>query len=74
MKAEKSRDITINGPQIAALALAAGLVDEICPIICPIVLGGGKRFTPPGLALSLQLLGQRSFGNSCIALRYAVVS
>ena len=44
LKAGSTKDITGNGQDLAQQVLAAGRVDEIQPIICPVVLGGGKRF------------------------------
>ncbi|HEX9936595.1 MAG TPA: dihydrofolate reductase family protein [Longimicrobium sp.] len=72
LKAEAGHDITINGPELASQALRAGLVDEIQAIVCPVVVGGGKRFFPRGVRLSLELAEERRFGNGVVVLRYAV--
>lgn len=61
LKVESTHDISVSGPGLAAQALAAGLVDEIHPIVCPVVVGGGKRFLPDGIQLDLRLLESRSF-------------
>lgn len=71
LKAESAHDISVNGPELAAQALAAGLVDEICPIVCPVIVGGGKRFLPDGLQLDLELLEARPFASGVVVMRYA---
>lgn len=65
-------DMTINGPELAAHALRAGLVDEIQMFVWPVVTGGGKPFLPAGLRLNLELLDAKTFRNGGVALRYAV--
>jgi dihydrofolate reductase len=49
------QDITVDGPELAAHAIRAGLVDELQMIVCPVVGGGGKRFFPDGVRLDLEL-------------------
>ncbi len=65
-------DLSVDGPELAAQALAAGLVDEIHMIQCPVIVGGGKRFFPDGLALNLTLMGSRTFGSGVVISRYSV--
>jgi len=72
LKAESRHDITIDGPELASLALKAGLVDEIQQTISAVVVGGGKRFFPAGVKLPLELLESRAFDKGVVALRYAV--
>lgn len=43
-------------------------------IVCPVVVGGGKRFFPNGVRLSLELVEERRFNNGVVVLRYAVRS
>jgi dihydrofolate reductase len=74
MKASADRDITVGGPVLAAEAIRAGLVDEIHLIICPVVVGGGKKALPGGVRLRLDLLDERQFGNGVIHLHYRVVN
>lgn len=74
LKANAQQDITVDGPELAARALRAGLVDEIHPILCPVIVGGGKPFFPDGVRLDLDLIGERHFGNGVVVLRYAVRS
>jgi RibD domain-containing protein len=49
LKAEAYHDLTVDGPNFAAQAIAAGLVDEYHLIITTSVVGGGKRFFPDGV-------------------------
>jgi dihydrofolate reductase len=74
MKAAAQRDITVAGPNLAARALADGLVDECHMFISPIVVGGGTRSLPDGVRVKLELLDERRFGNGVVYLRYRVDS
>ena len=74
MKASADRDITVGGPVLAAEAIRAGLVDEIHLIICPVLVGGGKKALPGDVRLRLDLLDERRFGNGVIHLHYRVVN
>ncbi|MDD7967879.1 dihydrofolate reductase family protein [Actinomycetospora lemnae] len=65
-------DLTVDGPELAAAALRAGLVDEVGPIVLPVVVGGGKPFLPPGLRLLLELADERRFAKGAVHLRYRV--
>ena len=71
LKARADRDITVGGPVLAAEALKAGLVNECGLIVCPVVVGGGKRALPGGVRLPLELLAERRFANGAVYLRYA---
>ena len=70
MKASAGRDITVGGPDLAAQAIKAGLVDECHLFIAPIVVGGGKRSLPNDVRLKLDLLDERRFGNGMVHLHY----
>ena len=70
MKAAPGRDITVGGPDLAAHAFKAGLVDECQLFIAPIMVGGGKQALPDNVRLKLQLLDERRFGNGMVHLRY----
>jgi dihydrofolate reductase len=74
MKASADRDITVGGPVLAAEAIRAGLVDEIHLIICPVLVGGGKKALPGDVRLRLELLDERRFGNGVVHLPYRVVN
>jgi dihydrofolate reductase len=70
MKSAEGRDISVGGPNVAAQAIRAGLVDEIHLFLAPAVVGGGIRALPDGVRLPLELLDERRFGNGVIYLRY----
>lgn len=72
LKATAERAMSINGPELAAHALRAGVVDEIQMFVHPVVVGGGKPFLPDGLRLNLALTEERAFANGVVAVRYAV--
>ena len=70
MKASADRDISVGGPDLAAQAIRAGLVDEILLFLAPIVVGGGTRALPDDVRVGLELLAERRFGNGVVHLRY----
>jgi len=70
MKASATRDISVGGPDLAAQAIKAGLVDECHLFIAPIVVGGGKQSLPDGVRMNCELLDVRRFGNGVVHLHY----
>jgi len=70
LKASAERDITVGGPDLAAQAIRAGLVDELQLFVAPVVVGGGKRSLPDHVRLELELLDERRFGSGVVYLRY----
>ena len=70
LKAELDHDLSIDGPNLAAQAIAAGLVDEYHLFITTSVVGGGKRFFPDGVRLDLVLVEERAFDSGLIYARY----
>ncbi|MGF2948178.1 dihydrofolate reductase family protein [Microbacterium alcoholitolerans] len=70
LKAESDRDITVDGPNLAAQAIAADLVDEYHLLITTSVVGGGKRFFPDGIRLDLDLVQERAFDSGLIYAHY----
>ena len=70
LKAQLPHDISVAGPNLAAQAIRAGLVDEVQLLVVPFILGGGKRVLPSNLALKLELLDERRVGNGWVYLRY----
>jgi dihydrofolate reductase len=71
MKTQAERDLTVGGPDLAAQAIKAGLVDEFQLFFVPIVVGGGNQALPDHVRLKLELLDERRFGNGVVHLRYA---
>ena len=70
MKAQAGRDITVGGPELAAQAIKAGLVDDYHLFLAPIVVGGGNQSLPNNVRLELELLDERRFGNGVVHLHY----
>ena len=52
MKAAAERDLSVGGPELAAHAIRAGLVDECQLFLSPIVVGGGTPALPEGLRVA----------------------
>jgi dihydrofolate reductase len=69
-KASAGQDLIVGGPNLAARAFGAGLVDECHLFVAPGVVGGGKRSLPDGVRVKLELLGERRFGNGMVYLHY----
>lgn len=70
MKARAGRDILVGGPDLAAQAIKAGLVDEWHLFVAPIVVGGGKQTLPSNVRLKLELLDERRFEGGMVHLHY----
>ncbi|HMG99416.1 MAG TPA: dihydrofolate reductase family protein [Gaiellales bacterium] len=70
MKEAAERDITVGGPNLAAQAIRAGLVDELHLFLTPILVGGGTPSLPADVRVKLELLDERRFGNGVVHLRY----
>lgn len=72
MKETSRRDITVAGPEFAAHAIDAGLVDECHRFLGLVVLGGGKRSLPRNARMQLDLLDERRFDNGVIHRHYRI--
>jgi dihydrofolate reductase len=72
LKEAVEHDILIGGPELAAHAFRAGLIDECHLFLLPIIVGGGKPALPDNVRLELELLEERRFGNGAVFLRYRV--
>jgi dihydrofolate reductase len=72
LKEAAARDITVGGPELAARAIRAGLVDELQLFLAPVLVGGGTSAFGSEPGLRLDLLDERRFGNGTVHLRYAV--
>ena len=73
LKASAVRDLGVGGPELAAQAFRAGLVDECRLFLTPVIVGGGKRSLPDDVRLRLELLDERRFGSGVVHVRYRVV-
>ncbi len=70
LKAAADHDLTVDGPNLAAQAIAAGLVDDYHLFITTTAVGGGTKFFPDGVRLDLDLVEQRTFSSGLIYARY----
>ena len=72
LKETADADLGVGGPDLAATALAAGLVDECHLFLTPIIVGGGQPALPDHLRLPLELLDEHRFGGGVVHLHYRV--
>ena len=70
MKASAGRAISVGGPDLAAQAIRAGLVDEFHLFLTPIVVGGGSQAIPNDVRVTLELLDERRFEGGVVHLHY----
>src|SRR3954453_8237058 len=72
LKESSEQDISIGGPEIAAEAFRAGLVDEVHLFLHPIIVGSGKKALPHDVRVQLGFLGERRFRSGVVHLHYRV--
>jgi dihydrofolate reductase len=72
-KVQTDRALAIGGPDLAAHAFRAGLIDECHFFVNPIILGGGNSAFPTGVRLPLELLDERRFASGVAYLRYRAI-
>jgi dihydrofolate reductase len=66
-------DIAVGGANLAAAFMQLGLIDEIQPVIHPVLAGGGTPFLPPlDERMEMNLVESRTFGSGAVYLRYSV--
>jgi dihydrofolate reductase len=70
LKASAERDLSVGGPDLAAQAIKAGLVDEYHVFVTPILVGGGTQSLPDEVRVRLELLDERRFRNGVVHLHY----
>lgn len=70
LTASAERDLSVGGPDLAAQAIKAGLVDELHLFVTPIIVGGGNPWLPDGVRVKLELLDERRFGSGVVYLQY----
>ena len=73
LKESSPRDLSIGGAELAGVALAAGLVDEVRLFLHPVLVGGGRRALPDDVRIGLRLLDLRRFSSDVAHLRYEVI-
>lgn len=72
LKEASPADLLVGGPELAAHALRAGVVDEIRLVLAPVTVGAGKPAFPIDLHLDLELIDERRFGNGAVHVAYSV--
>lgn len=70
LKDQLPHGMSVEGPNLAAQAIRAGLVDEYELLVVPMMLGGGIRILPGDVSIKLDLLDERRFSNGWVYLRY----
>jgi len=60
----------VGGPDLAASAFRARLVDELQLFVAPAIVGGGTASLPDGVRLDLELVEERRFDSGMAYLRY----
>ena len=74
MKASATGDLAVAGPNLAAQAFKAGLVDECHLFVRPLFVGRGKPALPTDMHANLELRDERRFGDGAVYLRYRIPS
>jgi dihydrofolate reductase len=74
LKASAGHDLLIGGPELAAQAFEAGLVDECHLFLVPFVVGGGTRSLPAKVRVRLELLDKNRFDAGVVHLHYRIRS
>jgi dihydrofolate reductase len=72
LKDDATANLSVGGPELAAAAFAAGLVDECRFFLAPVVVGGGTQALPRGQSLELELPDERRFRGGTVHLHYAI--
>ena len=72
LKAVATDDLLVGGPNLAAQALAAGLVDEIVLFVWPILLGGRNPALPTDTHADLELISEHRFRSGVVHHKYRV--
>ena len=73
LKATADRDLGVGGAELAAQAIAAGLVDDYHLFLVPVLVGSGKSALPrTGVRVSLELVAERRFRNGTVYLHHRV--
>ena len=70
LKAQSDHDLAVGGPELAALAIKAGLVDDYQLFVVPVVVGAGTRALPLDERIELELVDERRFRNGTVFLHY----
>ena len=74
MKATAEQDISVGGPELAAHAIKAGLVNDYHLFVSPVIIGGGTRALPDDTHVALELVDERRFRNGVVHTHYRAVA
>jgi len=72
LRTAAAKDLLVGGPNLAAQALVAGLVDELALFVWPVVLGGRNPALPTDTRADLELIDEHRFSSGVVYLRYRV--
>ena len=72
LKESATSDLSVSGPDLAAHAIRAGLVDEYRQFLHPVIVGGGQPFLPADVRVGLELIEERPFPSGVVYVRYRV--
>jgi dihydrofolate reductase len=73
-KRHADRDLLIGGATLAGEALRSdGLVDELHLYLHPVLVGGGTRALPDGVAARLELVGEHRFESGVVHLHHRIL-
>ena len=70
LKSESDHELAVGGPELAAQAIAAGLVDDYHVYVVPVLVGAGKRAFPGESRSDLAPADERRFRNGTVYLHY----
>ena len=70
MKVLAGRDLSVGGPDLAAQAIKAGLVDEYHLFVTPIIVGAGNQALPDDVRVNLELMDEHRFDGGVVHLHY----
>jgi dihydrofolate reductase len=71
LKQQVEGDIAVGGAGLASTLIELGLIEELQPVVHPVVAGGGTPFLSPlGARMELTLVETRAFGSGAVYLRY----
>ena len=73
LKAASEADLLVGGAELAAVALRAGLVDEVRLFVFPVLVGGGRPAFGEDVRARLELREERRFAGGVVHLRYDVL-
>lgn len=73
LKATASSDLLVGGPNLAAQAMVAGLVDELALFVWPFILGGRNPALHTVTGAHLELIDEHRFSSGVVHLRYRLL-